>query len=175
MALELSVLFFILLLAGVCLAFTRKCASPGQLPATPDWLEDLSCERYRPMLRLLDDEEIRILRLTPGFTPRMERRLRIQRCRLFREYLSDLDADFKLVCAALRALLVQSQNDRPDLALTLVRSQAAFAYGKFTVQTRLLLYRWNLGSIDAARLLEPFEQMRLEMGRLVPAGVAVGI
>jgi hypothetical protein len=39
-----------------------------------DWVLDLSVDRYRPMFRLLEQEDIRFLRSQPGATPALVRR-----------------------------------------------------------------------------------------------------
>src|SRR5579864_3809496 len=83
----------------------RKIAvSGGSLPLTAEWIDELSIERYRPMLRLLDGEDLEFLRSQPGFTPKMATKLRIQRCLIFRGYLQCLNADFGRVCAAMKVL-----------------------------------------------------------------------
>jgi len=73
--------------AGMLLAIAllfRKLSSPGSsLPVTAEWIEALSLEQYRPMMRLLDGQDLEFLRGQPGFTPAMEVRLRVQRCRVF--------------------------------------------------------------------------------------------
>ncbi len=160
-------------LAGLALVFARECASGKSLPLTADWIDDCAFERYRPMMRLLDEEEIRLLRSRYGYTPKMARDLRIQRCEIFREYLSQLDADFKRISSAVKLLMAQSRCDRPDLAALLIRSQAAFLSGKVMVRIHLLQYRWSLGSVDVARLMMPFENLRVGLRSLVPAQAGV--
>src|SRR5262249_35921129 len=114
----------LLVLVGFLTAFlTRRLCTTGQhLPVTADWLSDLSPDRYRPMLRLLAEEDFQFLRSQSGFVPEMEMRLRAQRAQVFASYLDCLDKDFRKVCLALKVLLVQSRYDRPDLASMLVRN-----------------------------------------------------
>src|SRR5579862_1000154 len=71
-------------------------------------------QNYTPMLRLLDPEDLRFLRSQPGFTHKMERRLRQQRAALFSLYLGSLEADFHDACRALKVVMVQSATDRHD-------------------------------------------------------------
>ena len=64
----------LVLLLIVCVAFAfvlayaiLKAAPPAAaLPVTADWIEELSLDRYRPMLRLLDPDELCHLRSQPG-------------------------------------------------------------------------------------------------------------
>src|SRR5215470_6670287 len=105
----------------------RKMSDAGRnLPVTADWIDELSIERYRPMIRLLDGAELASLRSQPGFTAQDATKLRIQRCRMFRGYLNSLSLDFGRVCGAIKLLMVQSKDDRPDLAATLIRQQFLF-------------------------------------------------
>src|ERR1035441_6142951 len=90
---------------GLLVVFlVRRLGSDHQLlPVTTDWLSELSTDRYRPMLRLLDATDFQFLRVQKGFTPEMERRLRRQRVQAFRGYLRLLVADFDRIVAALRS------------------------------------------------------------------------
>jgi hypothetical protein len=153
----------------VLVKLIRHFASPQHLPVTAEWIEELSIERYRPMLRLLNQEDLHFLRAQPGFTPQMATKFRTQRCQLFQEYLRRLDSDFKRICTALKVLLVQSENDRSDLAYDLARNQLTFAYGMAMVQLQLVFYRYGVGTVDVTALVKLFDGLRLELGTLVPA------
>jgi hypothetical protein len=146
----------------------------GNLPVTAEWIDELSIERYRPMMRLLDGEDVAFLRTQPGFTPRMAAKLRQQRCQIFRGYLRRLNSDFARICSAIKLVMLQSQHDRPDLATALIRHQAMFAAGMIMVEFRLSLYRWGICGVDVAGLVKIFDVMRLELRTLVPSAVAMG-
>jgi hypothetical protein len=165
----ISTLTILALLLALFL-MVRKVVSAGcELPLDSQWIAELSVERYRPMMRLLDERDLEFLRSQPGFTRRMEAKLRAQRCQIFRGYLRGLEADFRRVCTAVKVLMLQSQLDRPDLASVLVRNQAAFALGLATVNVRLILYRWGLGGVDVSVLVKTFDTMRLELRSLAPS------
>ncbi len=151
----------------------RQFVSPNCSEGT-GWIDELSTDRYRPMLRLLDEEDFKFLRNQPGFVPDMETELRIQRYRMFRGYLRSLDADFGRICMALKCILVRSKIDRPDLASALVRTQMVFAYRKMAIQFEVVLFRYGLGTVDASGLVKLFDGMRLELQALVPAQMAAG-
>lgn len=162
------------LMLALTLLIRKLAVSGGRLPVTAEWIDELSVERYRPMMRLLDGEDLDFLRSQPGFTPRMSARLRMQRCQIFRGYLRCLSADFGRVCSALKVLMVQSRHDRPDLAAALLRSQAVFALSMLMVSFRVFLYRWGLCSVDVRGLVGIFESMRVELRSLVPAAAPMG-
>jgi hypothetical protein len=126
------------------------------------------------MLRLLDEGDLRFLSKQPGFTPQMAARFRAQRCRILWGYLRSIQVDFVRICTALKIVMAQSRQDRPDLASALVRSQITFTCAMAAVQVRLLLYRWGFGKVEVASLVKVFDGMRLELCTLVPAQVPAG-
>jgi hypothetical protein len=176
MDLVLGLAAFVCLAVGAVLAFLfrRLIAGPKSLPVSVDWINDLSIARYRPMERLLSEEDCRFLASQPGFDKRMLRRIRAERRRLFRGYLACLSRDFSLVGAALRLMMMYSAQDRPDLAGILYKQQALFAFGMLAVQWRLVLHACGLGTVDVRGLVRAMEFMRLELRQMIPAeGAAV--
>src|SRR5579883_345449 len=173
---------WIALLSATSLAFllfisltVRKLAFQSRsLPVTAEWIDELSVERYRPMMRLLDGGELAFLRSQPGYTPRMAVKLRRQRSQIFQEYLRSLSADFGRVCSALKLIILSSRHDRADLAGALVRHQTRFALGMMNVYCRLYLYRLGVCGVDVAGVVNIFDSMRLELRTLVPSAVAMG-
>src|SRR5271157_1155753 len=108
-----------LALAAVVVLARKLASTDARLPLTAEWIDELSIERYRPMMHLLDGGDVEFLRSQPGFTPGMAAKLRIERCQVFRGYLRCLHTDFQRVCAALKLLMLHSRYDRPDLASVL--------------------------------------------------------
>lgn len=161
-------------LALAAIALVRRLGqSDSTLPVTAEWIEELSTDRYRPMVRLLDSADIEFLRSQPGFTRKMEAALRAQRCRIFRGYLTCLDSDFKRVCLALKLVLAHSSLDRPDLSAALVHNQIVFASGLLGAHFRVFLYRWGICSVDVSSLVKLFDCMQLELRSLVPSTMPV--
>ena len=155
-------------------ALLRKLASANRsLPVTAEWIDQLSTDRYRPAMRLLDSRDIEFLRSQAGFTPKMEAKLRAQRCQIFRGYLRCLDMDFQRVCMALKLVLLHSEQDRPDLSALLVHHRIMFATGLLAARFRLFLYRWGICTVDVTSLLRIFDVMRIELRTLVPAAMPV--
>ncbi len=156
---------------ALCLLLVVRSAGcrAAELPVTTDWIDELSVERYMPMLRLLAEDDIRFLKRQPGCTPRMTARFRAQRFCIVKSYLRHMQTDFDRLCAALKIVITQSQQDRPELASSLIRSQVAFAWGMALVRSRALLYRWGLGGVEVAGLVKVFEGMRLQLRMQVPA------
>ena len=172
--LTISIVTFLALAVALFLLVRKVAFNGSSLPVTAEWIDELSIERYRPMMRLLDGGDLEFLRSQPGFTPRMAAKLRAQRCQIFSGYLHCLYGDFRRVCAAIKILMLQSRHDRPDLAGLLVQHQVMFACGMGTVHFRLLLYRWGLCGVDVTSLVKNFDSMRLELRSLVPAVLSAG-
>jgi hypothetical protein len=162
-----SVLVFVA--AMVAVVFHRLICPKSSLPATAGWIEELSVNRYAPMLWLLDRRAIGSLRSRQGFTPSMEKKFRRKQCRIFHAYLRHLTATFGRMTLALKLVMLHSPHDRPDLAKTLIRSQVAFAVGLLFVHAKVALYRMGVGSGNASRLLLLFESIRAELRLSIPA------
>ena len=172
--LAISIVTFLALAVALFLLVRKLTFNGSSLPLTAEWIDELSIERYRPMMRLLDGADVEFLKSQPGFTPRMAVKLRIQRCQIFRGYLRCLNSDFQRVCAAIKILMLQSREDRPDLAGLLVKQQMRFACEMGLVQCRLFLYRWGMSGVDVTSLVKNFDLMRLELRSLVPANLTMG-
>ena len=164
-----STTFLILSLSfGVLFLISRLGADHQVLPVTTDWLNDLSTDRYRPMLRLLQEADFQFLCSQQGCTPQMAHRLRRQRVHAFHGYLDMLEADFDRVAAALRLILAHSSYDRPELASLLFQRRMMFAATLLGVQFRVVLFRLGLSGVDVSSLIHLFEGMRLDLRTLVP-------
>jgi len=172
--LAISIVTFLALAVALFLLVRKLTFNGSSLPLNAEWIDELSVERYRPMMRLLDGADLEFLRSQPGFTPRMATKLRVQRCQIFRGYLRCLNGDFQRVCAAIKILMVQSRQDRPDLAGLLVQQQMRFACEMGLVYFRLVLYRWGVCGVDVTSLVKNFDLMRLELRSLVPATLTMG-
>ncbi len=156
------------------LAVLRKLGPARRsLPVTAEWIDELSTDRYRPMMRLLDSGDVEFLRSQAGYTRKMESKLRAQRCQIFRGYLRCLDGDFERVCMALKLVMVQSEQDRPDLSAVLIHHQIMFTSGMLGARFRLVLYRLGICTVDATSLVKIFDVMRIELRNLVPAAMPV--
>jgi hypothetical protein len=157
------------LAVALCVVLRKIAFSSGDLPVTAEWIDELSVERYRPMLRLLDGQDVEFLRAQPGFTPVMEKQLRRQRCQIFQAYLRSLSLDFRRICAAIKLVMLYSKSDRPDLAEALMHHQLVFGLAFLQVEFMLQLYRWGLCDVNVANLMRIFDVTRVELRSLVPS------
>jgi hypothetical protein len=169
----ISIVVLAVLILATVAVLRRLGPADRSLPVTAGWIDELSTDRYLPMMRLLDSSDIAFLRSQAGYTRKMESKLRAQRCQIFRGYLRCLDKDFKQVCTALKLVLVQSQHDRPELSAVLLHHQIMFASGMLAVYFRIFLYRWGICTVEVTALVQIFDIMRLELRNLVPSSMPV--
>ena len=156
----------------VLVHLVRSLATPRNLAASLDTVAEFSTERYRPMMRLVDGSDQEFLKSHAAATPKMIAQVRKEHCRAFRGYLRGLETDFQAVCWAIKAVMLQSQTDRADLAALLLRSQVAFALCVLKIELRVALYSHGIGTVSVAGLLGQFDGMRLELRSLVPAAMS---
>ena len=170
MTLPILVATTMILMLGLAVLFLgfRLGSNNQVLPVTTDWLSELSTDRYRPMLRLLEESDFQFLRTRKGFTPEMARRLRRQRVHAFHGYLRMLEEDFDRVSAVLRLMLARSSHDRPELATLLFQRRLVFAFAVFRTHCRIGLFRLGLSSVDVSILIQLFDGMRQELRTRVP-------
>ena len=158
-------------LAGVVLctlaAFVAvffKMMTAGRVQAVDsEWLGGFSVARYRPMARLLSEDDLRFLASQRGFEPGLGRKLRADRRRIFRMYLRNLSRDFQRLHLAAKLMVLYSPQDRPELAGLLMRQRLVFARAMLAVNARLLLHATGIGVMDVRGLLEALEGMRLRV------------
>jgi hypothetical protein len=129
----------------------------------PEWLKNFSVSSYRPMERLLDEDDIKFLKEQPGYEPGLERRLRADRLRIFRMYLRNLGRDFNRLHYALRLIVLHATEDSPELAKTLIKQKIVFLMSFAAVHIRLELYRFGLSGVDVRGLISTLDAMQQEL------------
>lgn len=167
----MSVLTFTFLVLGVVgvaiLLLVRKLAGPATVSqCDPEWITNFSVARYRPMLRLLDEADYKFLASQPGYSKKYIDRLRAERRAIFRAYLRNLVRDFHRLHMAARMVLVYAPQDRPDLAMTLMRQRFLFTFAIMSIECRLLLHTLGIGTVDVRNLLQALDNMRINVGDL---------
>jgi hypothetical protein len=125
-------------------------------------VQEYSAERYRPLFRLLDESDSDFIRAGLPEQSRKLRRFRAGRRSLFRVYLRDLGADHSRIVGAIRQLLVDSQVDRPDLAIALYRCQFMFRLAMASIEFKLLCHAMGIGTVDVRSLVVAVEGLQLQ-------------
>lgn len=126
---------------------------------------EFSLARYRPMERLLAEEDFLFLAAQPGYRPEIGAKLRRERRRIFRLYLRELTRDFHRLHADARAMVADSTAEHSELVGVLLRQQLTFRLGLAAIELRLALGGLGLGKVDVRGLVEAIEAMRLDLAR----------
>jgi hypothetical protein len=149
---------------GVALILLYRSLASRQNGEVPmDQSLVLAPGKYRPMERLLLEEDFSFLSSQPGFSARLGRRFRTERRRVFRAYLRSLSMDFGRVSKACQMLVIHAAEDRGDLAKGIIRQRLLFALGIFAVEGRLLLHAAGVGTVDVHGLVDSLEAMQAQI------------
>jgi hypothetical protein len=152
------------------LLLVRRLTAPGTISeCDPEWVATFSTATYRPMQRLLSEEDLTYLAAQPGITPQTVNQLRKERRRIFRAYLRNLVRDFHRLHLAARMTLVYGSEDRPDLAQALLRQRAIFTWTVIMVECRLVLHSLGMAPVDVTNLIGALDEMRMNIGALAPS------
>lgn len=153
---------------GVVWLLRRLLAPQAVSECDPEWLDEFSIEKYRPMLRLLADDDYDFLAMQAGQTMSTIRQLRRERRRIFRAYLRSLTSDFQRLHLAGRMLLVYSKEERPELAQKLVEQRIHFTLTILNVHFRLVLHTLGIGKVEVRGLLGSLDALRMEVAASQP-------
>ena len=169
----------VVILLGIAFTILLRKLSPSveraALPA--DWEKLYVGSRYKPMERLLDRDDYRLLAAQPG-NGRLVRRLRANRIAIFRGYARCLSRDFSRVSCALRMLMVHAQMDRSSLTGLLLKQELQFRVNMMSLEVRLALHGlgWTAPELDVSSLVDALDamgaQLRALAATLQPAAVA---
>jgi hypothetical protein len=152
---------FLLIGSALCLLFKKM--APAAASQQIINANDCSPDRYRPMQRLLDTSDEQFLSSHPAFNKSMARKMRARRRAIFRGYLKCMRRDHGRICSSVRALMVESNIDKPELAKALGRSEMSFVCTMYTVECRLFLHALGLSTVDVSNLVASFENMRTQL------------
>ncbi|MFL6352068.1 MAG: hypothetical protein ACJ74Z_09485 [Bryobacteraceae bacterium] len=139
---------------------------------TPEWLENFSASAYYPMEGLLADEDFAFLSRQPGFDLSLYRKLRRERLRIFRQYLTRLVSDFNRLHVVTRALIAQSPHDRSEVVGRLIRLKIRFSVALVRAEASYVLCRLGLRSLAVRALIRHLEEMHAQLGAVSAAQAA---
>src|ERR1700689_857930 len=152
--------FFLLALG----ALAWQVLSPMRIPGggATSSVPVVLVERYRPMLRLLSDEDLNFVAANSS----LHRTLRTRGRELFRRFLRCLTRDYAHLPAGVRSVMAQSGLDRPDLARALAKNRTLFVIAIYKVELRLALHAVGMGKVDISGLVEALESLRSQVSVL---------
>jgi hypothetical protein len=115
-------------------------------------------ERYRPMLRLLSDDDL----LPVRNHPKLLRQMRAQRTTIFRGYVRCLSRDYACLLASLSLMSLQSEIDRPDLSKAVLLNRLTFAAVLCRLDVMMCLYRFGICRVEVSGLVAALDTLRLQ-------------
>jgi hypothetical protein len=124
--------------------------------------------RYRPMLRLLSDDDLDFAARYPALRAKVAARRR----ELFRGYVRCLTKDYGRLLASIRHMMVESGVDRPDLAKALAKNRFVFALALCRIELHLRMHALGLGSVDVSGLVAALEGLRATVNVMTPGAAA---
>lgn len=122
-------------------------------------------DRYRPMMRLLSDEDLKFAEVNPV----LRKKVRAQRREMFRGYLRCLAKDYARVLLGLRHVMVESGVDRPDLAKALAKNRMMFTLMLCRIELSLQLHAIGIGKVDVSGLVGALDALRGAASSMMPA------
>jgi hypothetical protein len=122
---------------------------------------EISIDRYLPMLRLLQPDDLEFLRNRTALPRRRVTRLRRQRAHLALSFLRYLERDFAQLCGAIRVLIaLQPEPIQLAAARKLKRHMNSFRTATLLLRLRLLVLHHGMVSKGGIRVLTEFETVR---------------
>ena len=126
------------------------------------------------MLRLLDESDIAFLANNSSCSSKTVKKLRQERRRIFRSYLSNLTRDFNRLHMAAKLRTLYSEHDRPELAAALLRQKLTFSFAILSIKVRLALHVFGVSPVRVSGLLESLDTMRIQLSDLTADSPALG-
>ncbi len=159
-------LFFISL--ALSLLVWKLSTHKRSIEYDPEWLEDFSISKYRPMLRLLSEDDYEFLANQAGYQSKIASELRSERRKVFRAYLRNLIRDFNRLQHVAKMMALYSSQDRPEFAVALLKQRITFSFAVFAVRIRLGLHTVGIGAVDVRNLIGSLDHMRIRVETLMP-------
>jgi hypothetical protein len=126
---------------------------------------EFTLNRYRPIARLLAEEDLDFLRQFESCRPQITARWARDRRRILRLYLHQAAADFRRLHAEARSLVANAPEQHADLVGVVMRQQVTFWRILGVIELRLALSGLGLGKVDGSKILATIEAMQAEVRR----------
>ncbi|MEP7363552.1 MAG: hypothetical protein ABI972_09880 [Acidobacteriota bacterium] len=174
-----AVVAFGVAVAGVILLTHSRLRSASSQPNI-NWkqIQSFQGDYYRPLERLLAPEDYQFLQRQPGYQPALADKLRKERRKIFRGYLVRLEREFHQLHRLARTLVRDQEQDRPELAMALLKTDAQFRWNLIRIKIQLHLQAAHLNiavlqPADARGLVDAAIWMQAQI-RLLHEPMAAG-
>jgi|ERR1051325_9643868 hypothetical protein len=126
-------------------------------------MREFDLRHYRPMLRLVEQEDAIFLESQPGYRPEIGRAWKRARRRVLRMYLRGLSRDFHRLHAEARRMIAGAAAEHSHLVGVLFRLKWEFWRVRTVVEFRLILHRLNIGRPDLQPLIDLLQEMQAQL------------
>jgi hypothetical protein len=155
---------FILLAIGFGIVFARLISHDRIIVPAEEGDAIFCPTRYRVMEQLLDEADQNLAACREN--REAEHNVRKLRVRILRGYMQQLSEDFNRICKASKALMVNSEVDRPDIAGSLMRQQLLFSFLMMSVEMKLIVFGFGWHGVDVSSLTKTLNGMRAQLQSL---------
>ncbi len=153
---------------ALCLLLRKMALRTHHIECDPAWLEDFSITKYRPMLRLLAEDDYDFLASQAGYQGKIASELRAERRKVFRSYLRSLVRDFNRMHQLGRMMAAHAAQDRSEFTKQLLKQRVTFTMAVAAVRVRLMLHTVGIGVVDVRNLIGSLDHMRSNVEPLMP-------
>jgi hypothetical protein len=129
-------------------------------------LKQISVCSEAPLESRLTPDDFNFLLGHPTVGRTFLRQLRRERRKVLRLYIRRLRIDFNRVCAELKTLMVQSRQDRPDLARVLVKKRLYFTVRVVQAELGMFCEAAGLTTVDFDQVVDAPESILSDVDRL---------
>lgn len=138
-------------------------------PAGDDPPPEFSLSRYQPMVQLMSGDDLQFLSEQPGVTRAQCQGFKRNRRRVFRLYLHELAADFRILHRQAREIAANSPSGSRAVIGSVLLLQVDFWRFLALIELQLVLDRLGLGTVDSARLLETINALHAAVSQATPS------
>ena len=157
-----GVLICLALVVALCAVLIRMRRHAGQAAAGKECVQN-----QRTPLENLVAGDLSFVSKHPSLARTLARELRRERRKVLREYLRVLRSEFDRTCADIRAAMVNSAADRPDLAGAIFKQQFLFKINLMKAECAMVFEVFGLAEVNFEDIVETLSSIRFKVARLL--------
>jgi hypothetical protein len=142
----------LLLLLLLCWLLGRLIRTRRVFEIDLAWWNSFSPERYKPIARLLSEQDFNYIAGLAGCDRRMAAKFRSRRVKLMRRYLREMSADFDRL-QAIGQLMVEAGTAGRELRELLFERRLQFTLAMWSAQMQIAGFRAGLSRVDTTGLV----------------------
>ena len=124
------------------------------------------CTEEPTPLERLEPNDISFLQEHPALARTLAGELRRERRKVLRQYVHALRRDFNETCAHIRSVLVNSEEDRPDLTRSILKQQILFKLALVQAECSMMFEALGFAEVDFDVIVGSLESIKFSVTRL---------